>query len=201
MIKKITIPIFPLNGVIFFPNTDLPLNIFEEKYLEMVDFALTQNKIIGMIQLKKNGDLYSKGCLGKITSYNETEDRRYLINIKGENIFSIVKEIKSGYQFKIAEVNIRYEHINENDSENINTDLLLNKFYYLIKRKNISIDFNLLKNIETSVLIKFIAMSGPFSPLEKQMLLETISLKQLYDKLILLFEFYSNQNKENNLIN
>lgn len=201
MITKITIPIFPLNGVIFFPNTDLPLNIFEKRYIEMVDFALSQNKIIGMIQLKKNGALYTKGCFGKIMSYNETDDGRYFINIRGENIFSISKEIKSEHQFKIAEVNIRYENIKKNRLDNINTDLLLDKFYYLIKSNNLSVDFNTLKKIEASALIKLIAMSGPFTAIEKQMLLETINLKQLYDKLILLFEFYSNQQKESTIIN
>ena len=69
------IPIFPLNGAIMFPNTNLPLNIFEERYIDMVDYTLSKNKIIGMIQRKANNELYDIGCYGKITAFNETPDK------------------------------------------------------------------------------------------------------------------------------
>ena len=88
-------PVFPLNGAILFPNTNLPLNIFEERYLEMVDYAFSNDRLIGMIQIKKNKDFFKIGCLGKITSFTETSDKRYQINLEGINRFRIKKIIKN----------------------------------------------------------------------------------------------------------
>ena len=76
-------PVFPLNGAILFPETNLPLNIFEQRYIQMVDYALANNRTIGMIQNKDNNEFFKVGCLGKITSFNETDDGRYQINLKG----------------------------------------------------------------------------------------------------------------------
>ena len=93
------IPVFPLSNFIIFPKTTVPLNIFEPRYLEMVDDAMKGNRIIGMIQPKKNDQttpiLYNIGCAGKITSFNETEDGRYLIILNGISRFKIIKESKS----------------------------------------------------------------------------------------------------------
>mgnify|MGYP000934524347 FL=1 len=90
------IPIFPLRGVIFFPETNLPLNIFESRYLKMVNDTLKNNKFLGMIQSKNvNGEVYNVGCLGKIDEHNKTEDGRILINLKGISRFQIDKEIKN----------------------------------------------------------------------------------------------------------
>ena len=99
MAKKMLIPIFPLNGAILFPETNLPLNIFEERYIEMIDFALSKNKLLGMIQTKDNGDLYRVGCIGRINSFNETKDGRYIINLRGKNHFSILKEVPLNHKF------------------------------------------------------------------------------------------------------
>ena len=93
MIKKTLLPIFPLNGAILFPETNLPINIFEERYIKMIDFALGKDKIIGMIQTKDNGNLYRVGCIGRINSFNETDDGRYIVNLTGKNYFSILKEV------------------------------------------------------------------------------------------------------------
>ncbi len=84
------IPIFPLSNVIFFPETDLPLNIFEKRYIQMIDVSLKNEKLIGIVQPKTKTDLYSIGCLGKITSFSETEDKRYIINLKGISKFKII---------------------------------------------------------------------------------------------------------------
>ena len=94
MSDNFNLPIFPLNGTILFPETNLPLNIFEQRYLDMVDFALSTNKKFGMIQSKDNGGLYNIGCIGKIISYEETSDGRYLINILGEKYFEVLNEKK-----------------------------------------------------------------------------------------------------------
>ena len=96
---KMNFPVFPLNGAILFPNTNLPLNIFESRYVDMVDYALSHNRIIGMIQTKKNKDLFTIGCLGKITSFTETSDRRYQINLEGIYRFKIKKILDNKYKF------------------------------------------------------------------------------------------------------
>ena len=82
-------PVFPLNGAILFPNTNLPLNIFEERYIDMVNYALSNNRFIGMIQSKENNEFFSIGCLGKITNFTESQDGRYQINLEGLNRFKI----------------------------------------------------------------------------------------------------------------
>ena len=84
-------PIFPLNGAILFPNTNLPLNIFEERYIDMVDYALSNNRLIGMIQTQENKSFFDIGCLGKITNFTDTPDGRYQINLEGLNRFRIKK--------------------------------------------------------------------------------------------------------------
>ena len=105
---KSIIPLFPLSGVIFFPETNLPLNIFEQRYLEMIDFALKSNRLIGMIQNDKNNKLYSIGCVGKLNSFSETDDGRYVINLIGKNYFRISKKLPKTYKFITAEIDIIY---------------------------------------------------------------------------------------------
>jgi Lon protease-like protein len=111
MMKKFPkiIPIFPLSNFIIFPKTSVPLNIFEQRYIEMVDESMKTNKLIGMIQPKNSNNpnslnLYNVGCLGKIISFKETEDKRYLIELKGIARFEIVKEIKSEKKYRECEV-------------------------------------------------------------------------------------------------
>ena len=86
------IPIFPLNGAVLFPKTNLPLNIFEDRYIAMVDYALSKDRLIGMIQSKNTGELFNIGCLGKIIGFNETNDGRYLINLQGISCFVLKKK-------------------------------------------------------------------------------------------------------------
>ena len=103
------IPIFPLSNFIIFPNTTVPLNIFEPRYIEMIDDSMKSHRMIGMIQPKKSGklkkpDLYNVGCVGKITSFNETDDGRYLIIINGVNRFNIEEEIETGKLYRSCKV-------------------------------------------------------------------------------------------------
>ena len=99
-------PVFPLNGAILFLETNLPLNIFDDRYIQMVDYALSHNRIIGMIQKKENNNFFNIGCLGKITNFTETEDGRYQINLKGLNRFSFKKIVKSDYKFITIDADI-----------------------------------------------------------------------------------------------
>ena len=106
-------PIFPLNGVVLFPKTTLPLNIFEKRYIAMVDYALANNRLIGMIQTKNDGNLFNIGCLGKIITFNETSDGRYLISLEGLNCYEIIKELPKENLFRQVDANI-IENTNQN---------------------------------------------------------------------------------------
>ena len=194
--NSITIPLFPLNGVIFFPNSQLPLNIFEKKYLEMVDFSLSNNRLIGMVQNKNDSELYKIGCVGKINSFYETNEGKYIINLGGQKIFSIINELPKSNKFTLANVELLNEKkiINKEKILKFNKEQLIYKYKNFIKKFDIKIDLSLVEKIDEESLVKFIAMSCPFSTSEKQMLIETYSINELGCKIMDLFDFYSNIN-------
>ena len=183
------IPIFPLNGAILFPKTNLPLNIFEKRYIEMVDYALSKKRLIGMIQSKKDGNIFELGCLGKITSFNETNDGRYLINLEGINRFVVKKEPEKNYAFRIVEVKIVQNHIQKNHKfiNSLKTKII-NAYKTYIGERKIDIDLKELESIETEQLAKFIAMVSPFDDVDKQMLLEILDIKEFCEKLLSIIE-------------
>lgn len=198
MSNKFDLPIFPLSGTILFPETNLPLNIFEKRYLNMVDFVLSTNKKFGMIQPKDNGELYKIGCIGKIISYEETSDGRYLINIIGEQYFQVLNEKKTQNLFRTAEVK-EFEPNKPEKKIKINDQTkhsLIQKYVNFVKSSKYEVDFSFLEKIETLALIKFIAMATPFGAAEKQMLLETYQSDGLVSKLITLFDYYTNNNNK-----
>ncbi len=194
-------PIFPLNGAILFPKTNLPLNIFEERYIAMVDYALSNKRLIGMIQLKKNGDLFNVGCLGKITSFNETKDGRYLINLEGTSRFNVNKELNKKYLFRVIDASVIKEEDNKNNLTKQLKDLLLKKYQDYLTVKKINIDLSEIKNIETDQLVKFIIMISPFDNLEKQMLLEVHDEIELYDKLCSILDIEIKNLDQNQMLN
>tara|TARA_Y100001960_G_scaffold59435_1_gene61923 strand:+ start:767 stop:1360 length:594 start_codon:yes stop_codon:yes gene_type:complete len=178
------IPIFPLNGAVLYPETNLPLNIFEDRYIDMVDFALSNKRLIGMIQTDEKGKLFKVGCIGKITSFNETKDGRYLINLEGMNLFLLKKEIDMGFKFRIIEGNsIKHNSNNLSIDSNIKKTLL-NKYSKYIKNKKIDLNISELEKLTTKQLAKLIAMVSPFDHIDKQMLLE-ISIPNEFCKKLL----------------
>jgi Lon protease-like protein len=190
---KIIIPIFPLSGVIFFPNTNLPLNIFEPRYIEVVDYALNNNSNIGLIQQQESGALYSVGCMGKITSCRKTSEGGYMINLIGEDCFKLKNEIKSKKIFRLAEVRTYSNQNNKDilDLNKLNTSELLREYKQFMAGRGLEINLSYFKQAEKTNTIKFIAMATPFSSAEKQMLLETVSTKELFKKLITLLQYYN----------
>tara|TARA_Y100001970_G_scaffold257664_1_gene336755 strand:+ start:1794 stop:2384 length:591 start_codon:yes stop_codon:yes gene_type:complete len=194
------IPIFPLNGAILFPKTNLPLNIFEERYVEMVDYSLSGNRIIGMIQQKNNGELYKVGCYGRITVFNETQDKRYLINLEGSNCFKIIREINTVHKFRICEVeiidNFSGNKLNENLKEKIIDSF---KKYKELKKINVNLDD--LSQLEMVDLLKFIVMISPFDVSLKQMFLELKSNEELYENVLSSLKIELVSGQETNLIN
>jgi len=179
------IPIFPLSNFIIFPNTTVPLNIFEPRYIQMINDSMKSHRMIGMIQPKKSGelkkpDLYEVGCIGKITSFNETDDGRYLIIINGVSRFKIEEEIKSenlyrsckvSYQNYIKDLEDKIEEYPIKDLDKIFKDL-----QNLFKKKGFMVDWSSLKKQNFSNTLNTLSMASPFSLEEKQALLETKDL-------------------------
>ena len=182
------VPIFPLNGAVLFPGTSLPLNIFERRYIEMIDYSLARNRFIGMIQTNTNNELYKIGCIGKIHSFSETNDGRYLISLEGTSCFKIIKEIEKNYSFRLvdAEIISNNEDVNFLDDKQKNHLIQKYKKYIYIKKINLSLEE--VEKIEISQIIKFIAMVSPFKDEDKQVLLETQNLTDFYNKLLSIIE-------------
>ena len=181
------IPVFPLSNFIVFPETTVPLNIFEPRYLQMIDDSMSSNRLIGMIQPKKTGelkkpDLFDVGCLCRIISFNETEDGRYIIIIKGLNRFSKVSEIKNSKSYR--ELNVNYEMF-KNDENSNNEEFefdkikkILNELKSLFEKRGYKINWKDLEGQNVYQTLSALSMASPFSILEKQILLESKSLKE-----------------------
>ncbi len=190
------LPIFPLNGAILFPGTSLPLNIFEERYIEMINYSLGKDRRIGMIQSDDNDKIYDVGCIGKIHSFNETNDGRYLISLQGVSCFKVQRELDVDFKFRVVDAKL-IKNYNDNEfsfTKNQKTEIL-NKYKLYINSKNIDLDLEEIEKIDIGQIIKFIAMVSPFKTIEKQALLETLNIEEFYDKLksILELEIFSNE--------
>ena len=180
--KKISV--FPLSNFIIFPNTSVPLNIFEPRYIEMIDDSMKTNRIIGIVQpknqKKKIPDLYSIGCAGRITNFNETDNGRYLIVIKGISRFKISKEINNNKPYRECEVS--FEEYNKDMIENFNEikftdlELIFKNLKSLFKKKGYMINWKDLEKQNLDQTINTLAMASPFSLAEKQILLETTDI-------------------------
>ena len=186
------LPVFPLSNFIIFPRTTVPLNIFEPRYIQMVDQSMKSNRIIGMIQPKKTGelkkpDLHSIGCAGKITSFNETDDGRYLIILNGVCRFKITEELENDSLFRECEV--KYEDftndLNEKVSEINFSDLKLifQNLKGLFKKQGYEINWKEIEKQSLDQTINTLSMASPFSLEEKQVLLETKDLNMRKEKL------------------
>ena len=165
-------PIFPLNGAVLFPNTNLPLNIFEERYIDMVDYALSKDRMIGMIQKNTNGEFFNIGCIGKITSFLETEDGKYQINLQGINRFFFKKIIENDFKFITVEAKmIKSSNVVRNNQE-LNKKLL-SIFKKFLEEKKLNFNISDFDNLNSISLSKIITIISPLDFLIKQMLLET----------------------------
>tara|TARA_B100001029_G_C15016315_1_gene427586 strand:- start:619 stop:1263 length:645 start_codon:yes stop_codon:yes gene_type:complete len=205
--KKISI--FPLSNFIIFPHTSVPLNIFEPRYIQMINDSMKNERIIGMIQPKKQkknkSDLFSVGCAGKITSFNETEDGRYLIVIKGLSRFKILKEINNNKlyrEFEITFEDYKKEDMINNNNEIKFTDLKLifNNLKYFFERRGYNINWKELEKQSLDQTINTLAMASPFSLEEKQILLEAININSRKDQLEKILNTYAVDNFNNKTI-
>ena len=181
------IPVFPLSNFIIFPKTTIPLNIFETRYIEMINDSMSSNKLIGMIQpLSQNNvnqediNLHQVGCLGKIVSFKETEDNRYLIELKGLIRFQIMNEIKSKKKYREYEVDFkRFNHDLDDKKEKLkfsDLELIFKDLKTLFEKRGFIINWKELEKQSLDETINALAMASPFSLEEKQVLLEAENL-------------------------
>ena len=201
------IPIFPLSNFIIFPNTTVPLNIFEPRYIQMVDDCMKGNRLIGIIQPKKTGDLkkpnlYEVGCVGKITSFNETEDGRYFIVLNGICRYKIVDELANDKLYRECKINFDnyINDLKENNKEEIkfaDLKLIFNDLKNLFKKQGYLINWKDLKKQTLYQTINTLSMVSPFSLEEKQILLETSTLVERKKKLEEILKTYISGSFEN----
>ena len=185
------IPVFPLSNFIIFPRTTVPLNIFEPRYIDMIDDAMKSNRIIGMIQPKKSDQnipvLYNIGCAGKITSFNETDDGRYLIVLNGISRFKIVEELKNDKLYRECSVSFdSFQNDFEKSTEEIkfsDLQLIFKDIKSLFVKEGYLINWKDLEKQDLNQTINTLAMASPFSLEEKQILLETTNLNERKKKL------------------
>ena len=203
-----TIPIFPLKGVVMFPDTYLPLNIFEPRYLKMIDHAISnENRLIGMIQPKNtdksedNFSLYKVGCAGKIIKFEETEDNRYLITLKGLSRFNLISEKTNEKNYK--EANIAWDNfgtdlnINAKSSDFSTLKTTLKKYF---KSKNIRANTDAIDTFNDYNFVDQITMICPLANNEKQLLLETTSISKREKLLQTILDSYINEENISNTI-
>ena len=186
------IPIFPLSGVIYFPKTNLPLNIFEQRYLDLVNDSIRKDKLIGMIQKKRKDEgLYKVGCLGKISDFQKSGDGRILINLSGITRFEILEEKKNSKLYREFKVN--YEKFSldlEPVLEEINTKSIVEKAEIFFNRSGFLLNWREFEKLDEVQKINTLAMIAPVTNEEKQKLLEAISLKDKAKALENIINFY-----------
>lgn len=202
MIKKFpdTIPVFPLSGVIYFPKTNLPLNIFEQKYLNLVNDAYSKDKLMGMVQSKKESEsVYQIGCLGKISDYQKSKDGRILINLTGVSRFKILEEISNSKLYREFKVDYK-DFIEDIDEANnlIDTKSLMNNAKSFFKRNGLLLNWKEFEKLDQTQKINTLAMIAPITNEEKQKLLESISLKNKVETLESIINFYLHETNYNN---
>jgi len=199
------IPVFPLSNFIIFPETTVPLNIFEPRYLQMIDDAMKGSKMIGIIQPKKQNQtipsLYNIGCAGKITNYNETDDGRYLIVLSGISRFKIIQEINTEKLYRECKVNFDDFKIDLNEhKEEIkfsDLELIFKKSKSLFNKQGYIINWKDLELQSLNQTINTISMASPFSLEEKQVLLEALNINDRKKKLEEILATYSVDNFSN----
>ena len=197
-----TISIFPLSNFIFFPQTTVPLNVFEPRYIQMVDDAMKGDRIIGMVQPKKTNQtipiLYNVGCAGKITSFNETEDGRYLIVLDGISRFKILEELNNDKLYRECKVNFdNFSNDINNQKEEIkfsDLELIFKNLKSLFNKQGYAINWKELEKQSLDQTINALSMASPFSLEEKQVLLETINLNERKLKLEEILKTYISDN-------
>ena len=195
------IPVFPLSNFIIFPKATVPLNIFEPRYIDMINDSMKSSKTVGMIQPKSSTsgnnvpELHEVGCLGKITSFKETEDGRYLIELKGLIRFENIKELKTEKKYRI--LNVSYENFiqdlksEKEDLKFSDLELIFKDLKSLFEKRGFIINWKALEKQSLDETINALAMASPFSLEEKQVLLEAKNLDMRKNKIAEILSTYT----------
>ena len=194
------IPVFPLSGVIYFPKTNLPLNVFEQRYLNLVNDAYKKDKLMGMVQSKKENDtVYNIGCLGQISDYQKSKDGRILINLTGISRFKILKEIPNDKLYREFQVDYgSFAGDIENAYNNVNAKELMEKAKNFFKRNGLLLNWREFEKLDHAQKINTLSMIAPITNEEKQKLLEAISLENKIKTLESIISFYLYETSESN---
>ena len=186
------IPIFPLSGVIYFPKTNLPLNIFEKRYLDLVNDTIQKDKLMGMIQSKKSdNEVYKIGCLGKITDYQRSNDGRILINLTGLTRFEVLEEKTNAKLYREFKVNYKKFILDLKPiKEEINIEPLMDKVKIFFKKSGLLLNWKEFEKLDEVQKINTLSMIAPVTNEEKQKLLESVSLEEKVRVLINIVNFY-----------
>ena len=199
------IPIFPLSGIIFFPKTNLPLNIFEPRYLALVKDSFKKNKYMGIIQSKKNSsDVYSIGCLGKITEHKKIKDGRLLINLVGVSRFEIKTEINNDKIYREFEVSYNKfaQDLEEEKKQKLvkeKIEKIFQKTKIFLKKNGLLLNWNEFEKLEENQKINTLAMIAPISNEEKQTILESVHIDSKTKVLSDIIEFYLHEKSTSNI--
>jgi len=195
------IPVFPLSNFIIFPRTTVPLNIFEPRYIDMINDSMKSDKLIGMIQPKKIIDesappaLHKIGCLGKITSFKETEDGRYMIELQGLIRFNVIREVKSNKKYREYEVDFNSFNTDLDDKKEqikfSDLELIFKDLKSLFEKRGFIINWKELEKQSLDETINALAMASPFSLEEKQVLLEAENLNVRKNKIAEILSTYT----------
>jgi Lon protease-like protein len=191
------IPVFPLTGAILFPRGEMPLNIFEPRYLNMIDDALAGSRLIGIIQPNGAGprttpELTKIGCVGRLTSFSETDDGRYLITLTGISRFQIVRELMTKTPYRQVEANWELFADDLDGPTNIigfDRTSLMDALKAYLSRNDMRADWSSIEKAPPETLVNALSVLCPFSAMEKQALLEAPSLDARVEALITLMEF------------
>tara|TARA_Y100001935_G_scaffold164985_1_gene135701 strand:+ start:388 stop:1032 length:645 start_codon:yes stop_codon:yes gene_type:complete len=203
------LPVFPLSNFIFFPNTSAPLNIFEPRYIQMINDSIKLNRLIGMVQPKgisnsKKPELFKVGCLGKIMSFNETDDGRYVIVLNGVSRFNIIEEIDRGKPYREFKIDCN-GFKNDINKEELDTNFsdfssMFNNLKKIFEKQGYIINWNELEKQGLDQTINTLSMASPFTKEEKQMLLEAKDLKSRKKKFEEIINLYNSDNFSNNTL-
>ena len=195
-----TIPVFPLSGVIYFPKTNLPLNIFEQRYLDLVNDTYNKDKLMGMVQSQKNGnEVYKVGCLGKISDLQKSQDGRILINLTGITRFNIIEEVKNNKLYREFIVDYKKFNIDlENLSEHQSVESLISKAKVFFKKNGLLLNWKEFEKLDRVQKVNTLSMISPITNEEKQKLLEALTIKDKIDTLENIISFYLHDVNFNN---
>ena len=194
------IPVFPLSGVIYFPKTNLPLNIFEQRYLDLVNDTYKNDKLMGMVQSQRNGNqVYKIGCLGKISDLQKNEDGRILINLTGITRFKIIEEVKNKKLYREFKVDYKNFELDLKDGmDDQNTEDLMEKAKIFFKRNGLLLNWKEFDKLDKTQRINTLSMICPVTNEEKQKLLESLTPRDKIDTLDNIISFYLHDNNFNN---